>query len=539
MQTVIIVDDEKKICRLLLNLIDWNSLGYEIIATANNGLDAFELIERYKPNLVITDIRMPGLDGIEMIKKTTDILPDVKFIIISGFAQFEYAHSAIKYGVEHYLLKPIDEKELSETLVKIRQQYLEKVDVQSSQERLSNELAHNRDKVRASLLNNILLNPDFIISKDMGEINKEYSCHFVPGVFRIIILKCDKKFRSNIPRDEILLNKLLDLFITTYAESTAEMICCISDFDILCLLNYDQQMHDQINKCHKILFKETSNFSDIFGSSFITIGLGSLENNIADILNSFNSAVFCIRRRVILGNDKIIDHANQTLQVHVNIDDIITYQKEQNLRQFIESNNQHEVSQWFQDIYTEISNNKQFDSISLISLVDKIIDLITVFYINITENQKDIAHLIYELKIKLYNAKSLDELFNVLSNGVISIFNDYFSSNVDRKTKMIQTVKQYIDENYQNPLKLQDVADFMHFNSSYFSIIFKQQVGSTFSDYLLNVRINAAKKLLRSTDLNILDIAKHIGYSDSKNFSKLFNRVVGVKPSEYRHLYSK
>ena len=116
---VVIADDEERICQLIQALIDWKYLGMELVGVAHNGIEAYEAVREQKPDILITDIRMPGFSGLELIEKVKDICPDMEVIIISGYAHFEYAQQAIRFGVGHYLLKPINKAELTETLEKL------------------------------------------------------------------------------------------------------------------------------------------------------------------------------------------------------------------------------------------------------------------------------------------------------------------------------------------------------------------------------------------------------------------------------------
>ncbi|MFQ6840880.1 MAG: response regulator, partial [Agathobaculum sp.] len=120
MLKVVLADDENKVILLMRKLIDWEALGYEVVGTANDGLHALELVQTQQPHLLITDIRMPGCDGIELIRRAKEMQPRLHFIVISGYRQFEYAQSALKYGVEDYLLKPLKQEELSSILLRIK-----------------------------------------------------------------------------------------------------------------------------------------------------------------------------------------------------------------------------------------------------------------------------------------------------------------------------------------------------------------------------------------------------------------------------------
>lgn len=145
MLKVLIADDEIKVCQLILHLIDWKAIGLEVAGIVNNGKSAYQFICEKSPDIVITDIRMPNYDGIELIRRSKEQFPDIYFIIISGYSQFEYAHNAIKYGVEDYLLKPLKKKELQSTLNKIIEKHNAITTIASEREELQS-LVHNAEE---------------------------------------------------------------------------------------------------------------------------------------------------------------------------------------------------------------------------------------------------------------------------------------------------------------------------------------------------------------------------------------------------------
>ena len=184
MWKVIIADDEKLICKLVQTLVDWNSLGMEIVGTAENGLEALALIEEKSPNILITDIRMPGCNGLELIKQAREIQPDIEIVIISGYAHFEYAQTAIAYGVGNYILKPIKQAELTETLQKI----VKRLEV-SYKNNLSGSLPNAQNdlkKLRENLLKDIL-NGKTGFTADRME--KDYYFKLQEGVLQPFLFK--------------------------------------------------------------------------------------------------------------------------------------------------------------------------------------------------------------------------------------------------------------------------------------------------------------------------------------------------------------
>ena len=156
MLKVLIADDEKMICSLISQLLDWNALGYEIVGMAYTGVDAYEMIRKEQPDVIISDIRMPGYDGIELIKRTKEAGIEAEFVMISGFKQFEYAQNAMKYGVKYYLLKPIEEDKLQEIAEEIKDAILSRKQHDHYRNQLELEIQETRDKMKKRFLTSML-----------------------------------------------------------------------------------------------------------------------------------------------------------------------------------------------------------------------------------------------------------------------------------------------------------------------------------------------------------------------------------------------
>ena len=153
---VIIADDEPKVLLLIRNLIQWEELGLELVATANDGISALDLIEELHPDIVITDIRMPGYDGIELIEKAKALDPRIDFIIISGYRHFNYAQKAIRFGVEDYLLKPLKALEINQTLRKMTEKYKERDKAKQREEQYSARIEDDAKKRQEQFIASLL-----------------------------------------------------------------------------------------------------------------------------------------------------------------------------------------------------------------------------------------------------------------------------------------------------------------------------------------------------------------------------------------------
>ena len=192
MLKVIIADDEPKVNLLLQKIVDWETLGYQIAGTANDGERALQLIEEEKPDVLMTDIRMPGVDGMELIRRAKEKRPDLVFIVVSGYRQFEYAQTALKYGVTDYLLKPVNAEELTQLLIRIREEEEKKKRLDTWTASVDRQLRENEWKKREQLVDN--LREYAQENRELNgyeSLNQEYGCDFHEGTYQVIIIKPD------------------------------------------------------------------------------------------------------------------------------------------------------------------------------------------------------------------------------------------------------------------------------------------------------------------------------------------------------------
>jgi two-component system response regulator YesN len=533
----VIADDEIRVCKLIEKLIDWNELGIKIIGQVGNGIDAFNIIMSEKPDIVITDIRMPGLDGLELIKKVREANIKTSFVIISGYKQFEYAQNAVRYGVEDYLLKPINREELYNIAIKLRNRYIENNEKAEDEEKLKIQLSNSIEKLRKQFLVTLLNNYDKFSSMSLEQINKEYQFEFTEGCFQVITLKIDKKSLENIDDsyEELMLDKLLSLIKKSLKDSCKEIELIKWDNRVICLLNYLQEDADTMISCYKRVFEKLQDYLEISEYFHMTMGIGSVAKNFNNIGQSISTALDCIKCRVLLGVDKIIDLSKYSF-TSINIHEIITSEKEKEFMHFIEGFDKDGLKEWIYDVFNKINIKLQLDPLLLFKACIRIVNifLTTMKMLNM-ESEEITSDKILK---KIDECKSPKEIQQYVFEFINEYLDIFIRSKKMQENKPIRLAKQYVIENYMNPISLEDVANIVHLNPVYFSVIFKKEVGINFVDFLINYRLEIAKKLLREDKYNVSQVAYMVGYKDAKYFSKLFAKIVGIKPSEYKKLYS-
>ena len=308
MLRVLIADDESKVCQLIEKLVDWDVLGMEVVAVAENGIEALEKIKEFHPDIVITDIRMPGYDGLDLIRLGKEEAPNTEFVIISGYRHFEYAQMAIRYGVNAYLLKPIRKDELTETLKRLSAHFKEQTEQLSLEEKRQRAIQSDEKNLRQAFLQDLVgrRNKE-VLTQPLDRINREFHYHFEPGEFSIAILKLDgrvcdeeKNVRFMAEKVQAAAGKLLNGYVME-AELTE-----LNGFHFF-LLNYDLDDRMQIRRQMKALLSEIRVQGDILKNLAVTMALGEGVGRLSEIGISLKNARLLIEERLLGGTGKLME----------------------------------------------------------------------------------------------------------------------------------------------------------------------------------------------------------------------------------------
>lgn len=536
MLKVIIADDEKNICMLIQKLIDWKSLGMEVVAVAHNAVSAFDYIEMYKPDIVITDIRMPGYDGIELIRKMKNQGMDSSFIVISGYKYFEYAHDALKLGVKHYLLKPIDKDELGRALEQLLEEKKSVIEQRAKEEALENTVRMTRKRIKEHFLTSII-NNQIDTSMPIEEINQNYQCDFKQGVFQASFLKVDSE---NADDDEM--KHMLDMMNTHLEDILSsrqkEFINSVTNSGIVTIINSEtsdmQQLEDEYSEMFAIIKHQIEKFRDYH----VTWGIGMPVDSIENTKRSIQSAIDGVKCRSRIGMDRVI-YMYKTQFRPVDI------------AQFFEESDRRGIKNIVEALDYKTFHEKIDKNIELIHKVPFYTPIAVYDYFNGTTEV--IEETLITLKLSETSIeKFIHELHRILDQTVAEhmIIEKYkkalecFMLQVMGEKKQqgqlpLRLAKAYVAEHYMEQISLEDVGNAINMSTSYLSTMFKKEIGVNFSEYLMNCRIEAAKKILKENpDVSIAEVAECVGYNDSRYFSKIFNKIIGLKPSTYRKLYS-
>lgn len=539
MLKLLIVDDEINICRLISKLVNWDLLELENAGTAYDGQSALTLAETEKPDIVLTDIRMPNDDGLNFIRKCTQILPDTLFIIISGYHSFEYAKQAIKYGVFDFLTKPINQDDLNSTLFRACHTILKR-------QRDEQALAHFEtitaryhslsSNSRKELLNSLIHGTNTGLTS-LQEINNSFGFNFMPGFFQTGAVYIDiEDGNSNYIMT-------LSLHIEKIISDTLFPLCTDAELytnnhAVVFLVNYEEARESVILEQYQEILTSARQY-DSDGHSFAaTVCLGSPVREIQMLADSWEKCRNCIKSRVLLGVNRIISYERSQPARQNKSSAAFPAQTElwKELKKEIELHNPEHVLSTFQSLSRSmLPYFKQLPS-EIYTWYIQTLSRLEAYFRETGYIDPDFAAGNAITGDSLYECFTLRQLNTSLRKYIEQIFSYYEEKVQNSDTKIIQMVKKYIQTHYGESLDLDTVAGQVFLSPAYLGILFKQKTGQNYTDYVMDIRIEKSKELLHDVTMTIAEIASAVGYKDVKYFSKLFKRKLGITPKEYRKI---
>ena len=537
MLKVLIADDEKMICSLISQLLDWNALGYEIVGMAYTGVDAYEMIRKEQPDVIISDIRMPGYDGIELIKRTKEAGIEAEFVMISGFKQFEYAQNAMKYGVKYYLLKPIEEDKLQEIAEEIKDAILSRKQHDHYRNQLELEIQETRDKMKKRFLTSMLFGEQESRKiADCNSINQEYSTSFKEGVFQAVFIKVDTD-RGEEESIGSMIEKL-EKYTDILGDVCEEHITTEMHSGIITLVNYKFEQEALVRKKIEEMYEEIKKYIDRFEGFSVVLGVGRKMDHFLESNLCLKTAIDAIKYRIRISNTNIIYLENYQFEPY-DIDKIVTEGKKQAYLSKVVSGDIRGAQECLAATLREIRySGGSYSPILFFDILIAYVDLLTDYC-----KQQDLYSEEYERNLKKWNVSTdnirSEKMLLAVTEELIRETLEYAAEEKrSNDIKPIREIKKYIEENYMEEISLGQLAELVDMNASYLSSVFKKETGMTYSEYLILCRVKQASRLLVETNLSIGEIAHQSGYQDARYFSKQFSKQVGLKPSEYRKLYS-
>ncbi|MCB7304236.1 response regulator [Bariatricus massiliensis] len=531
---ILIVDDEFRIGQLIKRLIKWDELPLICTDVVDNGETAYQVILDERPDIVITDIRMPKINGLDLVCMTKEIAKDIRFIIISGYKEFEYAHRALQYGVNDYLLKPISETELNEVLQKLTGELSRDCAAVKAEREMRRTVSVSEHIIRRDLLSHIM---DKEQIPSQTEMEQAYHVVLDAALYRGIDIKLDYTDfeKSDKKQDRLTMEKVLAIVEQNLdGHAKEELICEKPGMHLYCLFNYEAEKSKEIKGVIGAILSDIQDYLMGFEQYVVTIGVGTEKNEFAQMRYSIEEAQVAAGNRIKLGTGRLIYAEILRCETEKEIEDYLKPHKAK-LKQAVETYSREGLEQSVNQIYSPFMLKEDLDFSLCYPLAEEII---SYFFEHVEVQSRESDDLKEFLFASVNQCYSITKLKELLKQNL----GDYLTMSLKiletESTRPIRQAKQYVDDNYAEKITLEDIAGIVELNPVYFSVLFKKETGMNFSAYLVNIRMEMAKKMLREGNETIAAVAEKVGYKDSRYFSQIFSKTVGVKPALYRKLHS-
>ena len=533
---VFLVEDEMVIRRGIKNSIDWEKEGYIFCGEASDGELAYPMIIKEKPDILITDIRMPFMDGLELCKLVKKELPNIKILILSGYDEFDYAKEAIRLGVTEYLLKPISSGKLLEALngvsESIRREKEDKDLVRKYMEEMRENTEHEKQKFFEQMIAGNLSMADAL------ETGKKYEMNLSAGMYNLLLFRFtlgeeNRKSGELLGEAEYASEKL-----TERLEYVFEFQRGVEGWAFLLMADNEEQMSERVKELSKDLEEIMKNYSTIayFG------GIGQPVARLRELEESFREAERALAARFTMELNRIISVEDIRMAQNVDtLDDIeITsfgeIEKTRTmLEKFLNNGAEDEIDE-FVDVYINELPEENLKSVLMRQYI--IMDAYIVMMsfcekIEGIEGEKQAQS--EELKNSMKTIQTLEEIKNYIRMLLKKIIGVRDTISGRRYSDIIEIAKDQIRKTYMSDeISLNTIAAEVGMSPSYFSSIFSKEMGKTFVEYLTEIRMDRAKELLMCSSMKTSEIGYEVGYKDPHYFSYIFKKTQNCTPKEFR-----
>lgn len=535
MYTIMIVDDEGEVREGIKNNINWAEYNFELVGDCENGFDAMEMVDKLQPDIVLTDICMPFVDGLELTKYITDKYPQTRVIILTGYDEFEYAQNAVKYKAYDYILKPITANELRKILTKLSQELDAEKEKLEDFNRLKLLLNESLPILKERFLNRILSGNQ--TDNKIHEKFEQFNIKLVGNAFIAIEIDLDdnSSFDDTQPEveDELLHFAVYNICETIISDSGNGIAFQNSNEKTVVILAGEDtlSLHDRAVKTAEEIKQTVEKHLKVT----VTVGIGMCCSSIVDIHHSYKYAESAVDYRFLLGKNRVIS-----------INDIEGKKSEKPAFN----------KEWRRKLVVAIKTGtiSEIDSITT-----KLVENLKESYESIEKSYYQIQNIVIhiigalnelgfsELEVfgkegglltEVYTIKTLEEIEDWLKNLCKKASGYLTGKRDDNSLIQAKKAEEYIRSNYRDPnISLNSICKHLLMSTSYFSSVFKNHTGQTFIEYLTRVRIEKAMELLKISDMKVYEISEEIGYKDPHYFSLIFKKISGNTPSEFRERY--
>ncbi|WP_379133984.1 response regulator [Paenibacillus sp. sgz500958] len=529
MPKILIVDDESIFRKGLRKMISSLDDSWEIVGEASDGYDALDKLEEFAPEVLLTDIRMPRMDGIQLQKVAGGRFKDLMTVVVSGYDEFVYVQQSMRQGAKDYLTKPVEREELGRVLEKLKLEIAERQakPSQASWGAQPTVRRHVTEHLIESLLKGKTDENELKLLSEMGIV-------FQHPYFVCMVIKLDKHsvekeryLRSDASLFQLYIQQFVQEMIDRHAKGLSFVL---SDTEVVALVNVadTKQSWTSPGSLGEMIRRQIRSLSKLT----VTIGISTPVEGLQSIPKAYNEAEIALLYRLIVGGDNLLEYEAMTSNSHFGT----THRKWS--WEMLENSIVEGRREKFNGIIGQLIDDLCSSAPSPESIHQQICKLLLYYYelaeeLGVTEQwlgSKDIRKVLFEICAISSRQELTEQCQELLSQltDVIAL------SREQHDRDPIAAAQRYIEAHFEQPLTLKEVADEVFLNPAYFSNLFKQKAGVTFIEHLTQVRTREARKRLAFTNDKINVIAEETGFANVRHFNRVFKNLSGLSPKEYR-----
>ncbi|TXK77831.1 response regulator [Paenibacillus sp. N3.4] len=536
MYKILIVDDDFEVREGIKECMDWHEHGFEFVGDYANGSEALEAIEERKPDLVLSDICMPIMDGIELTKRIQFSHPYTKVIILTGYDDFNYAQQALRLKVNDFIVKPITADELRALLDKVKQEMDKENENRENMSKLKKQLQQSLPLLKERFLEQMINRS--MSATDIQERLQYFQLPRISAPCLVVVVDVDEISEIGKGRwenDPEILRFAVYNVIEEVMEGREAIFFRTREGSIIVIL---------YGKDEEVLYEDAFNIAEVmrfcvekYLKLTVTIGVGIVCSTLSELPLSYKGAISALDYRYLLGHNRVISildmESTQTPSQQLDIDWSLKFST------LIRTGTYSEAQSLIEQLVSSLKASLMPIGTCYLQIQSIVIAIVNTIH-DLLGNQNDLVKHHGKVLLDINNLRTLDEIeiwLNRFCNEAITSISQQRS---DLITTHIRAVIDYIEQHYSDEnLSLQDICRHVHMSKSYFSVVFKQRTEQTIMEYVTKVRLEKAKELLQCSSLRAYEIASKIGYSDPQYFSVLFKKQTGASPTEYRDRLSK
>ena len=525
---VLLVDDEEEIRVGISRKIDWTALGFALVGEAGNGEEALDLAEQLQPDVVLTDIKMPFMDGLALCRHLRQSLPGAKLVVFSGFDDFEYARQAVSMGVSEYILKPINAPELMQVLAKLREQLdsqrLERRDMETLRRRYEESLPILRELFYTRLLGG-QLSPDQVQDRAA-----RYEIDLPAGLWTAALVHADLPGEAEgTDRDELLLLSVQSFLSEHFSLEgcSARAVLYGDAAALLVQLSGEDRLYPLLEELDRL-----SLLSQSYLGIPLAAGVGLPCSRPEELHRSVEGARSALDYRALTGGSRVIY-----------IDDLepqstATLSFEENDQRLLSAAVKLDTPEQVECVVRSLMERMSQAGLSLSQCHLFLLEVVTCL-VRLTRSGgvavEEVFGEHFTGAVSISDFSSLEELGRWFCERCLKLHDLLGRQRTDSAWRLVEQAKGYIAGHYTDEhLSVEALCSHIHLSPTYFSTLFKREVGMSFTAYVTQVRMDEAAHLLQETDEKTYRIAERTGYSDPNYFSYVFKRHFGVSPSKFR-----